>query len=82
MSKDNDRRDIGRRYKYVSKVQDELAEGQRVPQANSKWPTALIIVPVTVMGNWERELDTVSIFCSSWKRIRRFERDPIAVGLL
>lgn len=60
MSKDNDRRDIGRRYKYVSRIQDELGKGQRLPAANSKWPTALVIVPVTVMANWERELDTVS----------------------
>lgn len=72
MSKDNDRRDVGRRYKYVSKVQDELLEGQRMPPANSKWPTALIIVPVTVMGNWERELDTVGILSLRWDGDERF----------
>lgn len=59
MLKDNDQRDIGRRYKYASKLQDEVGN-KRMPRADAKWPTALIIVPVTVMTNWERELDTVS----------------------
>lgn len=65
MAKDNDRRDVGRRYKYVSKLQDESGSNKRMPCANAKWPTALIIVPVTVMANWERELDTVSTLTAS-----------------
>lgn len=64
MQKDNDHRDLRRRYKYVSKLQDEVSDNRRLPLANVKWPTALIIVPVSVVENWERELDTVSVCIS------------------
>lgn len=66
MSKDNDKRDIGRRYKFVSKLQDQISDPRRLPAPNYKWPTALIIVPVTLIANWKREFDTVSIIC--WNR--------------
>ena len=59
MHKDNDRRDIDRRKKYVSQMQDVVKDRKKMPRANAKWPTALIIVPVSVVQNWGRELDTV-----------------------
>jgi DNA excision repair protein ERCC-6-like 2 len=65
MHKENDLRDLDRRFNHVSRLQDEISDNRRLPPANSLWPTALIIVPVTVMGNWQRELDTVGIiWCS------------------
>jgi hypothetical protein len=60
MCKDNDRRDIRRRYKRISQLQEDIDNPQDMPAANAKWRTALIVVPVSVTENWKRELDTVS----------------------
>lgn len=62
MEKRNDRRDIGRRAKFVAqRQQDDLGagRGQVDVEAIKKWPTCLIAAPPTLVGNWERELETV-----------------------
>lgn len=92
MEKTGTPRDLNRRYKYVSKLQDEVIrkrpKGQAVrdwekelPRADDRWPTALIIVPSSLIGNWERELETVSmiILAAKWGQWRRHF---IIVGLL
>ncbi|EKM52602.1 uncharacterized protein PHACADRAFT_261138 [Phanerochaete carnosa HHB-10118-sp] len=73
MEKTGTPRDLNRRYKYISKLQDEVIrkrpKGQVVrdwekelPRADARWPTALIIVPSSLIGNWERELETWGYF--------------------
>jgi SNF2 family DNA or RNA helicase len=61
MCKTGDRRDERRRMKYVNELQNgEIwKKTHKLPKANERWPTCLIIAPSTVVGNWERELDTV-----------------------
>jgi len=53
--------DMERRKKYVSRLQDseEWKKHRKLPKANEKWPTCLIIAPSTVVHNWEREFETV-----------------------
>ncbi|KAG8970385.1 hypothetical protein FRC05_000631 [Tulasnella sp. 425] len=53
--------DMGLRYDWVNQFLDEHPK-DKLPKANSNWPTCLIIAPKTVMGNWERELATWSYF--------------------
>lgn len=55
--------DKHRRRMYVSRLQDRQAWKQRreLPLANKKWPTCLIIAPSTVVHNWQREFETVSL---------------------
>ena len=62
MGKNNDRRDLNRRRKHVSRLQDlpEWRQKRTLPPANKTWPTCLIVAPSTVVHNWERELQTVS----------------------
>ncbi|KAF8331979.1 P-loop containing nucleoside triphosphate hydrolase protein [Cantharellus anzutake] len=64
MEKHNDARDIARRANYVSRQQDRLLNGEldHLPSANAVWPTALVIVPVSVISNWQRELETWGYF--------------------
>ena len=64
MRKRNDKRDAGRRRKHVSALQDkqEWRDGNRLPRADATWPTALIVAPSTVVHNWQREIQTVSIW--------------------
>lgn len=65
--------DRGRRRRYVSRLQDseEYKKTRKLPPANSKWPTCLIIAPKSVVLNWEREFETVSfqrcLFVSFWR---------------
>lgn len=63
MGKTGDSRDIDRRRKHVSRLQDgvEWKQKRRLPKANATWPTALIIAPSSVVPNWEREFETVSL---------------------
>jgi SNF2 family DNA or RNA helicase len=69
MGKKGDSSDEDRRKNYVSELQDsrewkkEWKMHKRLPAANAKWPTCLIIAPSTVVHNWKREFETVSIFC-------------------
>jgi len=59
--------DMARRKRYVSRLQDseEWKKERKLPKANEKWPTCLIIAPSTVVHNWEREFETVRqfLFC-------------------
>lgn len=61
MRKLGDERDMKRRYNHVSKLQDNemWKKHKKLPPANQTWPTALIIAPSSVVGNWERELQKV-----------------------
>ena len=61
MQKRGDILDVDRRRKHVSKLQDgkEWKKYRTLPPANAKWPTCLIIAPSSVVGNWEREFETV-----------------------
>ncbi|KAL6308864.1 P-loop containing nucleoside triphosphate hydrolase protein [Sparassis latifolia] len=65
MQKHGDERDIERRRKHVSDVQDiskDWKERRILPPANATWPTCLIIAPSSVVGNWEREFETWGYF--------------------
>jgi DNA excision repair protein ERCC-6-like 2 len=61
MRKTGDDRDFLRRYHYVSGLQDQESwkKEKKLPAADSRWPTCLIVAPSTVVRNWEREFDTV-----------------------
>ena len=62
MKKTGDKRDIDRRRKHVSRIQDTSKDWKKrrvLPPANATWPTCLIIAPSSVVGNWEREFETV-----------------------
>ncbi len=61
MKKYGDERDLNRRHRHVSRLQDgdDWRLHRRLPPANATWPTCLIIAPSTVVHNWERELDVV-----------------------
>ena len=62
MSKTGTSRDVNRRHKHVSKLQDsELWKEKRklTEGPDERWPTALIVAPSSVVGNWEREFETV-----------------------
>ncbi|TFY62320.1 hypothetical protein EVJ58_g3937 [Rhodofomes roseus] len=65
MKKHGDKRDIDRRRKHVSHLQDISPEWKKrrvLPPANATWPTCLIIAPSSVVGNWQREFETWSYF--------------------
>ncbi|KZT66740.1 hypothetical protein DAEQUDRAFT_767713 [Daedalea quercina L-15889] len=65
MRKYGDKRDVDRRRKHVSHIQDinpEWKERRVLPPANATWPTCLIIAPSSVVGNWEREFETWGYF--------------------
>lgn len=53
--------DKGRRKKHVSKLQDgeEWKQYRTLPPADSRWATALIVAPSSVMDVWTREFDKV-----------------------
>ncbi|KAI6118485.1 P-loop containing nucleoside triphosphate hydrolase protein [Pisolithus croceorrhizus] len=59
-----DVRDVDRRRKHVSQLQDrpEWADRRTLPPANATWPTCLIIAPSSVVPNWEREFQTWGYF--------------------
>lgn len=64
MSKTGTSRDVNRRRRHVSNLQDSQMwkEKRKVPEGpDERWPTALIVAPSSVVGNWEREFATVSI---------------------
>ncbi|KIK23702.1 hypothetical protein PISMIDRAFT_100044 [Pisolithus microcarpus 441] len=64
MKKYGDARDVDRRRKHVSQLQDrpEWADRRTLPPANATWPTCLIIAPSSVVPNWEREFQTWGYF--------------------
>ncbi|EIN05836.1 hypothetical protein PUNSTDRAFT_145742 [Punctularia strigosozonata HHB-11173 SS5] len=64
MRKSGDIRDLDRRRRYVSHLQDseDWQKRKKLPPANVKWPTCLIIAPSTVVYNWEREFETWGFF--------------------
>ncbi|KAH9929468.1 P-loop containing nucleoside triphosphate hydrolase protein [Fomitopsis serialis] len=65
MKKNGDKRDIDRRRKHVSHLQDispEWKSRRVLPPANATWPTCLIVAPSSVVGNWEREFETWGYF--------------------
>ncbi|CAL1697934.1 unnamed protein product [Somion occarium] len=64
MHKYGDERDSDRRYKHVSKLQDgdSWKKHRKLAPANETWPTALIIAPSSVVGNWEREFQKWGYF--------------------
>ena len=62
MRKHADKRDKnrrGRRAKELAFQGHDMKNGTW-PKANAEWPTCLIIVPPTLLDNWQRELRTVS----------------------
>ncbi|KAI5985016.1 RAD26-like SNF2 family DNA-dependent ATPase [Pisolithus albus] len=64
MKKYGDARDVDRRRKHVSHLQDrpEWADRRTLPPADATWPTCLIIAPSSVVPNWEREFQTWGYF--------------------
>ncbi|PPQ75889.1 hypothetical protein CVT26_000154 [Gymnopilus dilepis] len=71
--------DKHRRRKFVSKMQDKPAwkEKKKLPKANAKWPTCLIIAPSTVVHNWEREFKTWGYFEVGLYTGGPKEREPV-----
>ncbi|KAI0060152.1 hypothetical protein BV25DRAFT_986960 [Artomyces pyxidatus] len=57
MRKSGTPEDNNRRRDYVSRLQDniEWKEYRRLPPPDERWATALIVVPSSVVGVWERE---------------------------
>ncbi|KAG9073520.1 hypothetical protein FS749_015052, partial [Ceratobasidium sp. UAMH 11750] len=62
LRKSGDNRDMHRRRDRVRALQDEGLARADLPRADKKWGTCLIICPKTVVGNWEKELDTWGYF--------------------
>ncbi|TCD62825.1 hypothetical protein EIP91_006366 [Steccherinum ochraceum] len=64
MRKYGDTRDVDRRKKHVSILQDgeDWKLRRKLPPANTKWATCLIIAPSSVVPNWEREFETWGYF--------------------
>ena len=92
MKKTGNNRDLNRRQEYVGVLQDssEWQHKKKLPPANAKWPTCLIIVPTTVVHNWERELETwgyfeVGIYAGTPKQrapvLRDFELGRLDIGM-
>ena len=92
MKKTGDNRDQNRRQEHVDVLQDssEWRRHKKLLPANATWPTCLIIVPTTVVHNWERELETwgyfeVGIYAGSPKQrapvLRDFELGRMDVGM-
>jgi SNF2 family DNA or RNA helicase len=92
MKKIGDERDLNRRQEHVEQLQDstEWKKYRKLPRANATWPTALIIVPSSVVHNWERELHTwgyfeVGIYAGTAKEreplLRDFQLGRLDVGL-
>lgn len=64
MYKTGTSRDVRRRHRHVSRLQDSQLwkEKRKLPEGpDERWPTALIVAPSSVVGNWEREFETVGI---------------------
>lgn len=61
MHKRGDSRDVDRRRNHVARLQKgkDWKDNRTLPPANADWPTCLIIAPSSVVGNWEREFETV-----------------------
>ncbi|KAJ2911902.1 hypothetical protein MD484_g8516, partial [Candolleomyces efflorescens] len=79
MKKDGAPTDRNRRRKYVSKLQDgdDWKNYRKLPPANAKWPTCLIIAPSTVVHNWEREFETWGYFEVGMYNGAPKEREPV-----
>jgi len=60
-------RDKHRRRKHVFDLMDEedWKLNKKLPKANAKWPTCLIIAPSTVVYNWKSEFKKVRIFITA-----------------
>ncbi|KAF9006951.1 P-loop containing nucleoside triphosphate hydrolase protein [Cyathus striatus] len=71
--------DRNRRRKHVSELQDgeQWREHRKLPPANDKWATCLIIAPSTVVHNWERELETWGYFEFGMYIGAPKEREPV-----
>lgn len=87
MRKHGDTRDLERRRKHVSMLQDgkRWKNYRRLPPANATWPTCLIISPSSVVGNWEREFETVGYHKNRLRvtgRIGIYALFLVSVGLL
>lgn len=62
MSKTGTSRDLRRRHRHVSRLQDSQLwkDKRQLPEGpDDRWPTVLIVAPSSVVGNWEREFETV-----------------------
>ncbi|KAG8743764.1 hypothetical protein FRC10_011484 [Ceratobasidium sp. 414] len=62
LRKSGDNRDMHRRRDRIRALQDEGLARADLPRADKRWGTCLIICPKTVVGNWEKELDTWGYF--------------------
>ena len=76
MRKYGDERDIRRRHEHVSRLQDKemWKKYRKLPPANQVWPTALIIAPSSVVGNWEREFQKVMS-----RPVNGYEMNPLLI---
>ena len=69
MSKTGTSGDVDRRRQHVSDLQDSQLwkDKRKLPEGpEERWPTALIVAPSSVIGNWERELETVRVLFDSF----------------
>ncbi|KAF7315051.1 RAD26-like SNF2 family DNA-dependent ATPase [Mycena indigotica] len=64
MKKSGHKTDRERRRNHVMELQDgpQWAKHRKLPPANEKWPTALIIAPSSVVYNWDREFEKWGYF--------------------
>jgi len=72
MQKKNDRRDLNRRANFVRDRDIKgIGSHQRVDkEAITRWPTCLIVAPATLVGNWQRELETVCVHLRPFRHLR------------
>lgn len=81
LRKSGDMRDAHRRRDRIRALQDEGFSREDLPRADKKWGTCLIICPKTVVGNWEQELERVSIQPPIFRKITIRASPLLPVGL-
>ncbi|KZV71733.1 hypothetical protein PENSPDRAFT_675209 [Peniophora sp. CONT] len=69
--------DVGRRAKYVDHLQDKEDWRRSLPPADSQWPTAMVVAPSSVVGNWAREFTKWGYFEVGVYAGAKEERDAV-----